>query len=197
VSNFNPYEAPKSDVAPRAPFLEAGDGLWRDGPLLVMRKDAELPDRCVKCNTPAEGRRLRRNLSWHPGAWYLLVLVSLPIYVIVALIVRKTARIEVGLCADHRARRRRAIAVGWALSLAGFGMIIYGASVNRGDVALIGVVPLLAGLIFGLIGSQTVVASRIDKNLVWLKKVHPSFLAELRDWGDFDALAKPKQLDIL
>src|SRR5438045_334031 len=41
------------------------NGIWRDGKTLVMMKEAFLPDRCVKCNGPANGYRLRRRLSWH------------------------------------------------------------------------------------------------------------------------------------
>lgn len=195
MSDFNPYAAPKSEVAPPGKFLEGGEGLWRDGALLIMRKDAVLPDRCVKCNAPAEGQRLRRNLSWHPSGWYILLLISIPIYVIAALIVRKTAKIEIGLCAGHKSRRRRAIAVGWVLSLAGIGLIVYGLSAEIGWALLIGVGLLLGGLIYGLVGAQTVVPTRIDQHHVWLKKVHPAFLADLGDRGDFST--PPDRLDVL
>ena len=186
MAEFNPYEAPKSEVAPRPAHADGDWGVWRAGPLLVMLKDAELPDRCVKCNAPAEGRRLRRNLSWHPPAWYLLLLFNILIYVIVALIIRKTARIEVGLCADHRSRRRRAIAVGWISSLAGLGLIIAGAGAENGWLALFGVAALLFGLIFGIVGAQPVVPARIDDHYVWLKKVHPDYLNSI---GDRDEIA--------
>ena len=76
MSEFNPYAAPRADVSfGRTP---AGDdaGVWKSGKLLVMTKDAALPDRCVRCNQPADGPRLRRNLSWHPAAWYVLLAIS-------------------------------------------------------------------------------------------------------------------------
>jgi hypothetical protein len=185
VSDFNPYEAPKAEVAPSSGFRETGAGLWRNGSLLVMRKDAWLPDRCVKCNAPAEARRLRRNLSWHAPGWYILVLFNVLIYLIAALIVRKTARIEIGLCQGHWFRRRRAIAVGWVAVLAGMGMFFYGLSTAEPGMSLVGGLVAFFGLITGVVGSQTVVATRIDETYAWLKKVHPAFLAELPDWGDF------------
>ena len=46
-------------------------GVWRDQSTLVMTKDATLPDYCVKCDAPANGFRLKRNLSWHEPALYL------------------------------------------------------------------------------------------------------------------------------
>ena len=67
-----------------APNLQANDtGVWRDGDILVMHKEAVLPDRCIKCNAPCNGYRLKRNLSWHRPAWFLLIFISLWIYLIV------------------------------------------------------------------------------------------------------------------
>lgn len=39
-------------------------GVWRDRSTLVMSKDAQLPDPCVKCNAFTVGR-LRRKFAWH------------------------------------------------------------------------------------------------------------------------------------
>src|SRR4051794_1182427 len=56
--------APKSRAGddPTDPLAVLGISLEerpeREGSLLVMSPDAVLPDRCVKCNAPAEGRRL-------------------------------------------------------------------------------------------------------------------------------------------
>lgn len=88
-------------------------GLWRDKRAVVLGARAELPDRCVKCNAPGEGRRLKRNLYWHPPAWYLLILVNLLVYAVAALAVRKRATIEVGLCEAHRIRRWMHIGIAW------------------------------------------------------------------------------------
>ena len=187
MSDFNPYAAPKSEIMEQAHHLAEEGGLWRDGPLLVIRKGTELPDRCLKCNGPAEGYRLKRTLSWHRPAWYLLVLFNLIIYVIVALCVRWTAKVAAPLCPRHRSKRRRAIAVGWLGSLAGIGLMVVGASVPIdgiiiGAVVVVGLVLFLASLIYGMATSQMVVPKRIDKNFVWLKKVSPDFLAALPDW---------------
>src|SRR5258706_76322 len=44
--------------------------IWRDKKVLVLGVRAALPDRCIKCNAPAEGSRLKRTLYWHPPGWY-------------------------------------------------------------------------------------------------------------------------------
>ncbi|MBV8555365.1 MAG: hypothetical protein JO116_07360 [Planctomycetaceae bacterium] len=188
MSEFNPYAPPRADVSfGRTP---AGDdaGVWKSGKLLVMTKDAALPDRCVRCNQPADGLRLRRNLSWHPAAWFLLLAISPLLYIIVALIVRKTAKIEVGLCEEHRARRRRAITMGWLVSLAGIALMLgLGVAVPdqyTGMGILIGVVILFIGILYGVIGAQVTPPKRIDKRFVWLSRVSPDYLAQLPAWGE-------------
>jgi hypothetical protein len=184
MDDFNPYAAPRSEIAPDDSHLTGEGGLWRDGPLLMIRKGTELPDRCVKCNGTAGGYRLKRTLSWHPSYWFLLVLVSPLIYIIVALCVRKTAKVAVGLCERHRSARRRAIAVGWLLSLAGIGLIVLsGYDIPFLNLAGIGV--LVGGILFGIIRSQVLVPKRIDQNFVWLKKVSPEYLAALPRFGEF------------
>ena len=186
MSDFNPYAAPKTDIAELDPHLAEEGDLWRDGHLLVMRKGTELPDRCLRCNEPAEGYRLRRTLAWHRPGWYLLIFLHIIIYIIVALCVRWTARVSAPFCPRHRSKRRRAIAVGWLGSLAGIGLIVFGVSSdpssNNAIASGIGILLFLASLISGVVISQMVVPQRIDKNFVWLKKVSPDFLAALPEW---------------
>ena len=110
----NPYAAPKSHVGPAKQAIGGSGGIWRDGNLLMMRKGVELPDRCLKCDAPAEGYRFRRNLSWISPYWYLALFVIGPlIFVIIYYIVRLQGEVSAGLCDIHRARRLRMIWIGW------------------------------------------------------------------------------------
>jgi hypothetical protein len=186
MNDFNPYAAPVTDLStPRA----AGE-VWRDGVLLVMSKDSELPDRCLKCNEAADGWRIKRKLSWHPPAYYFLILLHILIYVIVALIVRNTATVFVPLCPQHRRRRRRFIALAWVLCLGGIASLvggITGASSSLPNAVppflyLGGLVTFIAGLVFAILASQVAVPKKIDKQFVWLKRVSPELLAGLPSW---------------
>lgn len=158
-------------------------GVWRDGRLLVLRKTAQLPARCVKSNVETD-RTLKRALYWHHPAIFLVIFAGLLIYVIVALIVRHSATVHIGLSPEWFARRRRAIAAGWTLSLAGFGLVFAAAATESRDYApwmVIGglILGILIGPIFGIVRSRMVAPTRITDHHVWLKGVHPDYLAEL------------------
>lgn len=48
-----------------SPVYRVGEpDAYADGPFLVMRKHADLPDRCVNCNRPAQGVTMRKRLLW-------------------------------------------------------------------------------------------------------------------------------------
>ncbi len=160
-------------------------GVWQDGTLLIMAKQAVLPARCTRCNAPTE-IRLKRKLSWHPPGWFLLIVISIWIYIIAALLVRHTATIQVGFCDLHRRKRRQAIAIGWMLALAGLVAIVVGASMPKTGAifVLLGVAGFLAGLVYGVIGSRVVSPKRINSRFIWLKQVSPEYLADLPQWDD-------------
>lgn len=50
---LNPYAAPVSAVMPERPAIV---GVWRDGPLLVMHRSAQLPERCIVTAEPTTQR---------------------------------------------------------------------------------------------------------------------------------------------
>src|SRR5262245_44380542 len=143
MSEINPYAAPQSDEYVVADLAEQG-GVWSDGKLLVMARPARLPDRCVKCNVPTT-ERLKRKLYWHHPMLFLLILISVPIYAIVAVIVQKKAVIHVGVCERHRRKRRRDIAIAWITALSGIGLFFVPFDTTEGLAILAGVILLLFG----------------------------------------------------
>src|SRR5207253_2253289 len=89
---------------------------WREGDRLVMDRNAVLPDRCVKCDQPAEGYRRTVKVSYAPGSARFL-------FGEIALLLAKRATVTIGLCERHRPRRGRAITPA-LISLAGlFGLL--------------------------------------------------------------------------
>ena len=189
MKEFNPYSAPKTKIA-HGPHAGDEEGIWCDDELLIMTKNAELPDRCLKCNLPADCWKIERKLRWHKPFWYLLVLLNLFLYVLVAMLVHKTAKLRIPLCERHRRRRRLRIVSAWRLVLAGVvtilvAIIVLSSSPDTGiavPVICSGGVLLLVGMIMGIVGSEVATVQKIDERFVWLTKVAPEFLAELPPW---------------
>lgn len=155
--------------------------VWRKNSVLIMTRHALLPDRCIKCNDPAE-RKLKRNLSWHHPALYLVIFAGALFYVLVALILRKTATIEVGLCENHSALRRRDIIITWILGLLSVGSFFLAAQLEDLSFVGTGVLLILSAVIYGIVRVRVVTPTKIDENLIWLKGFDRNYLADFPEW---------------
>ena len=161
----------------------SGVSLWRQGRRLVTRSETPFPDRCVKCNAPADGFRLKRVLYWAHPAYLLLLLCNLLILLIVYLIVRKKAVLNIGLCEQHQARRKMGLIIGWTGTLVGFVLVIGAIVIESGWLALMGVAVLLFSWIYGGIRASTVAITKMNKeNVVWVRGAHKDFLEQLPEW---------------
>ena len=155
--------------------------IWRNKSTLVMTKQAPLPNRCVKCNVYTD-QRLKRKLTWHHPVLYLLILASILIYAIVAMVVRKTATVDVGLCPEHLATRKKNLAITWALGLLCVGSFAFALITDDLISVVLGFALIIATPIYGIVTLRVVAPTRIDDQLVWLKGVNPEYLQELPEW---------------
>lgn len=167
----NPFAPPKASLSPASP-----EGIWRDGRILVLTPGSALPPRCIKCNAPALQPQKPRKVYWHQPWIYLLILLNVLIYLIVALIVRKQAVVAPGLCPNHRRRHWIGIAVGWSSLPLFFAMVIASAATDECLWGILGLVAFLAALVTGIILSRIVLADRIDADFVRLKGCGNAFL---------------------
>lgn len=174
VDNY--YAPPTADTA----FTPtAGTLIYREGNAVVVSAlGASLPPRCVRCNQPASNRLLRR-LYWHHPALYLLLFVGLCFYLIPALIVRKKAVVEVGLCDQHHKRRMLGILLGWLGFLVSLAMVIATMEAYPA-VGLCSMFGMIVLPIVGLVMARVVTATRIDDRQAWLKTGRP-FLESIRE----------------
>jgi hypothetical protein len=160
--------------------------IWRDGAKLVIVRNAGLPERCFKCNAPAEGYRLKQTVSWnHPALLLFLLLppVGLIVLIVVALSTRKT-ELRIGACRAHRGRPRLCI-TGMGMFLVGIVGMIGGAGFVNGSAGMIfpiSFVLLPVGIVTAMIGARIVKAVRITKQRIFLKGFHPDYLAEFPEW---------------
>jgi hypothetical protein len=168
---MQPYVHPGMLTAPMAA---------RDGNKLVVPHGAQLPNRCVKCNAPAEGYRLRRQLTWVHPAYLLLLFTGLIFYVIAARVAGKSAEVQIGLCPKHRRQRLQAIVGGWTLGLVGAIVMPWLAiAYQSGWIALVGAGMVLTGTVGGIVVARMVRASKIDDDQVWLSGIDRRYLDEL------------------
>ncbi|WP_018604353.1 hypothetical protein [Uliginosibacterium gangwonense] len=158
-------------------------GCWRDGKILVIARESALPHRCIKCNAPvAEGTKVR-NVYWHHPALYLLILLQVLIYALVAVLVRKKARITFSLCAEHRGKYWKGLAVGWIGTLAGIGVTIHGVTGDQVWTTVEGSVLLLVSVVIGIGWTRLLSPQRIDEDYVRLRGCGRAFLDSLPDYS--------------
>jgi hypothetical protein len=168
-------------------MVSTSESIWRSKNLLVMRKGAQLPDRCIKTNKPANGKRFKATLYWHHPVIYLLILLSLLIYVIVAIAVRKKAVVYVGVTEEMLQKRKRAILWGWGVGIAGIILFFSALSLQSESamwvLVLLSLVLMLGGLIGGINKATLVNVDRIEDEYIWIRGVTKEYLALLPEWN--------------
>lgn len=176
----NPYAPPRSNLVDRG----ADHGPWRLGRVVVLERDAALPARCIKCNRPASGPPLARRLSWHPPVTLLVVLPAivllLPLGLLLALVLRRSARVGLPLCPRHRRLLQVLAAIplvlfAAAVVTAGLGL----ASSPPGGGVVVGLLLLAVTALFSAIHYRQLWAVRIDRDEVRIRGAGRDFLASL------------------
>ena len=173
-TELNPYDPPsRSDEAGAL----AERGFWRDGDYLVVRRGHNLPDRCVLCNEPADGRRFSFTLAKIKGFWS-------------GVGANASATIRIGLGRKHFRGRRFVPYVRWITwlpqpAVGGISLIAMGAITrfyrNFGEgIAVVAAVffSWLAAKIYILRADDfPLVPAQIDRRFVWVQGVSPAYLA--------------------
>ena len=139
--------------------------VWRSKSVLVMAKQAPLPERCVKCNAPTQ-HTLKRKLRWHHPALYILIVVGALFYALIALALSKKATIHIGLCETHAATRRRDILITWLLVVLSFVSFYLAAATDVMSFLLVGVMVLLGAAVYGIVKARVVAPQKDRKSVV-------------------------------
>ncbi len=165
-------------------------GLWREGQLLVMDRNARLPNICVKSGQPA-ARFLARNLTWQPPWLRIMAFVfGWLIYAILVANYGKKATIQICLSEEWFKRRMVFLLIGWIGCLAGLAIGGIGLAVGiqldnpelTGASILIGSLLLLGCGITGNYGARMVWADLITERHVWVGGVSEMLLQQLPPW---------------
>ena len=151
-----------------APLATTGGTAWSSGQSVVVPLGGPLPARCVRCNRAPDGKLIKRTLYWHQP-WLYVLLISPLIYVIVALLVRKTAKIEIPLCARDRSRWQTTIAIsaiGAVVALVAFFVAV---AYEQYFLSLVAGIGFVTALVLGISRSQLLTAHKIDQDYIWLR----------------------------
>lgn len=153
---------------------------YREGKILVVPSGSVLPAKCVKCGAPSE-THLTKTFHWHSSWVYLLILLGLIFYVIVALAVQRKARIEVPFCQAHRYWRTRMNIAGAVLLVGSVpaSILLAALDVNGGVVALIAGLIAFSGLIVLAIVGSSFSPVYIDGSCAKFKGAGEGFLSVL------------------
>lgn len=183
----NPWQTPP--VATQLP-RGSGEGIWRDGQLLVVQKQATLPPTCVKSNTPAH-QLIERTFHWHEPWIYLLALLPVFVYLVVALAMRKKHELSVPMSEEASQARSKLIAFGWTMGVGGtllatagvFAMLLEGLNLIEMSWAIaaviIGTLLVMAGVVVGSKASWILRPKKMTTDMTWFSGAHPDFLLSL------------------
>jgi hypothetical protein len=182
----NPY-AVYNTHAP-APAQQTG-GIFQKGKLLIVHKQAVLPDLCIKSNEPTS-ERLKRKLMWHHPAVYLVILFNLLVYVIVSLIVRKTATFNIPLAARYKAARVRWMIIAWSMAFLSIALFIVGlATIDSPSATALSALcliqfpfALITSILIGIFGCRVIYAKKIDDQYAWIGGTCEEFRRMFPEW---------------
>lgn len=149
-----------------------------DNVFVVPVAGSTLPAFCVKCGQPATSW-IKKTYYWHNPLLFLLIILGLLIYAIVAMIVRKKAVLAVPLCAGHNSARKRNLWIGAILLIAWLpvSVALFANDYNGlGVVAIFGLI--IASIVFFGLGVP-LKPTLIDETCGKFKGACPAFLDQI------------------
>jgi len=161
-----------------------------EGKRLVIALGQPLPPRCVCCNEAATLTR-RRKYYWYPPWLFILLLLSPLILVLVGLIVQRRTTLDLPLCDNHVARRRKRLWIAWGWGIAsvagliGFpllGGLIGSVSDYTVWLAVACFISMIVALFWGNRAASVLSVHRIGKQTASFTRASPEFLASLPKW---------------
>ncbi len=145
-----------------------GRMLWRKGKVVILTPGTNFPDRCVFCNEPAKGFRLKHA---PPGILFGALKVA-----------GGRAPLTYAVCPRHRKRRSVGRIISW--SGRGLGLAMFFGSIWLGDwLRNLGIVCIIGGVLGGvLLMGNIMVMKKMEK--IWVTGCKRPFLDSLPEWSE-------------
>ncbi len=185
VSPFSSHAALSAttppDIAPLQSAPLAAPSAEIEGDVLVVPLHRPFPPVCVRTGATQDliPRPLRCSLSWHHPVIYFAILLNILIYVIFALIFRKTSVHAIYLSRTARASQVKWHVANWGLFLGvwlGFGAAI---SQDSGPMGLAAAALLVACTVIYFKKVRLLHAVRIDKTHARIGGIPPEIMAQI------------------
>ena len=150
---------------------------WREDDLLVVRKEAALPDRCIATGAPTGGNAVSRKVRFIPEWSLALFILVSPLFGLIAMLIAgKSRRMTYHIDPALQEKRRVAIRVGLGLFAASAGTFGIGAAYLLDGLLATAFVLFVAGLI---VVDQVAIPFRVHRikgDLIYLR-VKPAYWA--------------------
>ncbi len=166
-------------------FYQDDIGVYRYETKLVMEHEAELPDRCLKCNSPENIRIRTFRMSWHPPILIITIFAGILLYVILAIAMSQKGVVHAPLCARHYRKRRALGAWSGGLLLASVGAlaVLFADFEKNAFWGWVSLTCFLGGMVMGIAANSFLRPTKIDTMHIWLKGVGRDYLNGLDRFG--------------
>jgi hypothetical protein len=186
-----PSVTPHDNTPGQEPFVtsdgkcQTNQDVWRKKKELIITPHSELPDRCVKCNKPADG--YRKKVKIEETSFGLFLFIGL-----LAALFNKTHRVEIGLCKKCRKKCSTGIILGVASVFVAFigsciTLVLFLVNSNPLIVRTAMTGTIVTGVVLAITGSSmrsTVRARSIKADYIRIFGAGRKFLDSLPEFGD-------------
>lgn len=161
---------------------EFSTGVWRLNSNLVVSKDAVFPDRCIICNEPACGHYMKKTFVWHSPLFLPVIIISFPIYLVLASLGNKILRLDLPVCPKHGNRIQLGTTAGLLLVPQIVVMGLIGLSKGIPFLLLVGILSSIVGLALLMWSRNPVWAWYMRSKFGLIKGAHPDFVNNMPEW---------------
>jgi hypothetical protein len=142
-----------------------------------------LPPICARHGGPATRLVPRKFFTRAPGWSYLLILISLLVFAIVTLSIRKTVPTALPACLQCTRDRQQFIALAISGWVAAFAVMVVAVTFASDLILVLGLMAFLAALVFTFAGDYFRVAGNLNADLLWvtLNRVDETFAAAINN----------------